>query len=85
MTILHDYSVPYPPHDVDECEKRERAGVSVISVIYIIYQLDFNQNYYTFASILLIKIVLCSKLHLIKSISYKCFQMRCRVQEPCGS
>ena len=29
----------------------------------IIYKLGFNQNYYTFALILLIKIVLCSKFH----------------------
>ena len=29
----------------------------------IIYKLGFNQNYYTFTSILLIKIVLCSNFH----------------------
>ena len=29
----------------------------------IIYKLSFNQNHYTFALILLIKIVLCSKFH----------------------
>ena len=30
---------------------------------HIIDKLDFNQNYYTFAVTLLIKIVLCSKFH----------------------
>ena len=29
----------------------------------IIYKLGFNQNYYTFAFILLITIVLCSQFH----------------------
>jgi len=43
--------------------------------ILIIYKLGFNQNYYTFAWILLIKIVLCSKFHWTKLINYKCFHM----------
>ena len=42
----------------------------------IIYKLGFNENYYTFTFILLIKIVLCSKFPGTKFINYKCFDMR---------
>ena len=42
----------------------------------IIYKLGFNQNYYTFTLILLIKIVLCSKFPSTKFINYKCFEMK---------
>jgi len=43
---------------------------------HIIYKLGFNQNYYTFALILLIKIILCSEFHWTKFINYECFHMR---------
>jgi len=42
----------------------------------IIHKLGFNQNYYTFALILLIKIVLCSKFPGTKFINYKLFEMK---------
>ena len=42
----------------------------------IIYNLGFNQNYYTFVLILLIKIVLCSKFPWTKFINNKCFDMK---------
>jgi len=42
----------------------------------VIYKLGFNQNYYTFTLILLIKIVLCSKFRWTTIINYKCFDMR---------
>ena len=41
----------------------------------MIYKLGFNQNYYTIALLLLIKIVLCSKFPWTKFINYKCFHM----------
>jgi hypothetical protein len=41
-----------------------------------IYELGFNQNYYTSALIFLINIVLCSKFPLTKFVNYKCFEMR---------
>ena len=42
----------------------------------IIYKLGFNQNYYTFTLMLLIKIVLCIKFPWINFIKYKCFEMK---------
>ena len=42
----------------------------------IIYELDFNQNYYTFTSIVLMKIVLCSNFSWPKFINYDCFDMK---------
>jgi len=42
----------------------------------ITYKRGFNQNYYTFTSIMLTKIVMCSKFHRTKFINYKCFHMR---------
>ena len=41
-----------------------------------ICKLGFNQDHYTFALILLMKIVLCSKCYRIKLIDYKCFHMK---------
>ena len=38
--------------------------------------LGFNQNDYTLASILLLKIVLCGQFHCTKFMNYKCFDMR---------
>ena len=46
---------------------------------FVIYKLGFNQNYYTFALILLTKIVLCSKFHWTKFIDYECFHMTLHV------
>ena len=43
---------------------------------YLIHKLGFNQNYCTFALILLIKIVLCIKFHWTKFQNYKCFHMK---------
>ena len=40
------------------------------------YRLGFNERYYTFAFILLIKIVLCSKFPWNKYINHKCFDMK---------
>ena len=45
-------TLPYPPQ-----VERGRLHMQTL----VIYKLGFNQNYYTFTSILLIKIVLCSK------------------------
>ena len=42
----------------------------------IIYKLGFNQYYYTFTSILLIRILLCSKFSWTKFINYKCFGIK---------
>ena len=42
----------------------------------VLCELGFNQNYYTFVLISLIKIVLCSKIHSTKFIHYKCFHIR---------
>ena len=41
-----------------------------------LYKLGFNQNYYTFALILPIKIVLCSNFQRTKFVNDKCFDMR---------
>ena len=35
-----------------------------------------NQSYYTFALIILIKIVLCSKFHCTKLIDFQCFHVK---------
>ena len=42
----------------------------------IIHKLGVNQNFYTFASILLIKMVLCSKFYATKFINFKWFHMK---------
>jgi len=42
----------------------------------IIYKLGFVQNYYTFALILLIKIVMCKNNPQTNFINYKCFEMK---------
>ena len=42
----------------------------------IIHELGFNQNFYTFTVIVLIKIVMFSKLPSTKFINYKSFDMR---------
>ena len=42
----------------------------------VIYKLGFNQNYCTFALILLIKIDTCSKFHRTKFMDYKCCHMK---------
>ena len=41
-----------------------------------IYKLGFNQNYYTFTVILLIKIVLSSNVPWTKFMNYQCVEMR---------
>ena len=47
---------------MDTEEEEEEEEEEVISYANImIYKLGFNQNYYTFTLILLIKIVVCSK------------------------
>ena len=40
------------------------------------YKLGFNQNYYTFTSILLTQIVMCSEFISIEFIDYECLVMR---------
>ena len=42
----------------------------------MIYQIGFNQNYYTFSSILLLKIVVCSKFSWTKFIDDKYFDSK---------
>jgi hypothetical protein len=42
----------------------------------MIYKLGFNQNYYTFTLMLLIKIVLCSEFPWTRFINHKCFDMK---------
>ena len=42
----------------------------------IIYKLCSNQNYHTFTSTLLIKIILCSQFSGTKVLNHKCFEMR---------
>ena len=40
------------------------------------YKLGFNQNHNTFDSILLVKIIMCSKIHSNKFINYRLFNMK---------
>ena len=57
----------------------ETDGIEEVHFIckhLIIYKLGFNQNYYTFTLILLLKIILCSKFPLTELINHKCFEMR---------
>jgi len=42
----------------------------------MIYEFGFNQDYYTFTQISLIRIVLCSEFHQTKIIDDKCFGMK---------
>ena len=42
----------------------------------IIHKLGFNQNFFTFTLILLIKIFLCSKFPGTKFIDLKCFELK---------
>jgi len=56
------------------CTRGDQSHVETLKI----YKLGSNQNYYTFALILLIKIVLCGKFHRTKFIHYKCFHMKSR-------
>ena len=64
---------PYPTSDPDT----DRSHMQVL----VIYKLGFNRNYYTFASILLIRIVLCGKFPRNKCMNYECFHMRIEHQQ----
>ena len=65
------------------CHPSPRSGMDFICK-HIIYKLGCNQNYYTFALISLMKIVMCSKFPWNKFINYKCFDMRLGVAWHCA-
>ena len=50
---------------------------------HIINELGYDQNIYMFALILGIKIVLCSKFHGTKFVSYECFHITFRANPTC--
>ena len=73
-------------YQVDLCSQRSiRSGQVCMSTqsmdpeshlqTLVIYKVGFNQNNYTFTSILLIEIVLCRTFSWAKFINHKCFHM----------